>query len=81
MVLKRFGYNIDNLNGPKVHSLYNTMTMEKNMHDNFDRLEIWFEPTVSITIVVNVAFLTISFFLGSYEPIQAKGLLPSHFST
>jgi len=45
-VLKRFGYDIENLNGPKVHSLYNVMTMEKNVHDWFDRLEMWFEATV-----------------------------------
>lgn len=44
-VLKRFGYDIENLNGPKVHSLYNVMTMEKNVHDWFDRLEMWFEAT------------------------------------
>ena len=48
-VLKRFGYDIDNLNGPKVHSLYNVMTMEKNVHDWFDRLEMWFEATVRAT--------------------------------
>ena len=47
-VLKRFGYNVDNLNGEKVHSLFNVMTMEHNVHDNFDRLELWFEKTVGI---------------------------------
>jgi len=44
-VLKRFGYDIENLNGPKVHSLCNVMTMQKDVHDWFDRLEMWFEAT------------------------------------
>ncbi|KAK7034709.1 hypothetical protein VNI00_012116 [Paramarasmius palmivorus] len=44
-VLKRFGYDVDRLNGEKVHSLFNVMTMEKNIHDAFDRLELWFEAT------------------------------------
>ncbi|KAK0435688.1 uncharacterized protein EV420DRAFT_1592662 [Desarmillaria tabescens] len=44
-VLKRFGYDIEQTNGTKVHSLYNVMTMEGNVHDWFDRLEIWFEKT------------------------------------
>ncbi|KAF8239177.1 hypothetical protein L208DRAFT_119564 [Tricholoma matsutake] len=44
-VLKRFGFDIENLNGPKVHSLYNVMTMQKDVHDWFDRLEMWFEAT------------------------------------
>jgi hypothetical protein len=48
-VLKRFGYDVENLNGPKVHSLFNVMTMEKNVHDLFDRLYLWFEATVSVT--------------------------------
>lgn len=39
-VLKCFGYDIDNLNGSKVHSLYNVMTMEADMREFFDRLEI-----------------------------------------
>lgn len=56
-VLKRFGYDIENLNGPKVHSLYNVMTMEKNVHDYFDRLEIWFEATVRATCT-NLRILT-----------------------
>jgi hypothetical protein len=48
-VLKHFGYDVENLNGPKVHSLLNVMTMEKNVHDLFDRLYLWFEATVSVT--------------------------------
>jgi len=45
-VLKRFGYNVDNLNGEKVHSLFNVVTMEKDAQDNVNRLEIWFEKTL-----------------------------------
>jgi len=44
-VLQRFGYDVEKVNGPKVHSLYNVMTMDKNVHDWFDRLELWFEST------------------------------------
>lgn len=50
-VLKSFGYNADGLSGLKVHSLSNVMTMERNMHNRFDRLQLWFEPTVNITMV------------------------------
>ncbi|KIJ15329.1 hypothetical protein PAXINDRAFT_114990 [Paxillus involutus ATCC 200175] len=46
-VLKRFGYNVDNLNGEKVHSLFNVMTMQRDVHDLFDRLELWFEKTAT----------------------------------
>src|SRR6266853_2128956 len=58
-VLRRFGYDVENLNGPKVLSLFNVMTMERNAHDSchsskrsnkpalFDRLELWLEATVS----------------------------------
>ncbi len=45
-VLQRFGYDVSALNGERVHSLFNVMTMEKNMHEFFNRLELWFEGTV-----------------------------------
>jgi hypothetical protein len=52
-VLKRFGYDVESLNGPKVHSLFNVMTshgsMQKDVHEWFDRLYLWFEATVSVT--------------------------------
>jgi hypothetical protein len=64
-VLKRFGYDVENLNGSKVHSLYNVLTMEKNVHDWFDRLEMWFERTVSVSISI----------LG-HAPVQLTGLIP-----
>jgi hypothetical protein len=50
-VLYRFGYNFDNLNGPKVHSLFNVMTLDRNVHDWFDRLQVWFEKTVSVAFI------------------------------
>jgi hypothetical protein len=50
-VLYRFGYDVDKLNGPKVHSLYNVMTMDKNVHDWFDRLLVWFEKTVGVASI------------------------------
>ncbi|KAF8266448.1 hypothetical protein EI94DRAFT_1830627 [Lactarius quietus] len=44
-VLKQFGYHSDNPNGEKVHSLFNVMTMQHDVHDFFDRLMLWFEKT------------------------------------
>ncbi len=46
-VLKHFGYAVEKLNGDKVHSLFNVMTMQKDVHDWFDSLDMWFEATVS----------------------------------
>ncbi|KAJ8699164.1 hypothetical protein PTI98_002312 [Pleurotus ostreatus] len=40
-VLKRFGYDVDTLNGAGVHSLFNVMTLERNVHDMFDQLLLW----------------------------------------
>lgn len=68
-VLEHFGYNVDNLNGLKVHSLYNVMTMEHNMRDPFDRLGLWFEPTVGTKMIVPRCFLAISPFPENFEPI------------
>lgn len=51
-VLKRFGYDVENLNGPEMHSLCNVMTLQKDVHEYFDRLEIWFEETVSVACLV-----------------------------
>jgi hypothetical protein len=48
-ILKRFVDSAGNLNGPKVHSLFNVLTMEVNMYDIFDRLYMWLEATVSGT--------------------------------
>ncbi|KAI9509931.1 hypothetical protein F5148DRAFT_1011536 [Russula earlei] len=44
-VLQRFHYDISKFNGEKVHSLTNVMTLEKNVHDRFDQLELYFEAT------------------------------------
>ncbi|PBK61816.1 hypothetical protein ARMSODRAFT_1089485 [Armillaria solidipes] len=38
-----FGYDVEQLRGAKLHSLYNVMTMERNAYESFNRLEIWFE--------------------------------------
>ena len=48
-VLKHFGYDVENLSGPKVHSLFNVMTLQHDAHDFFDRLYLWLEATVSVT--------------------------------
>jgi len=48
-VLKRFGYDAEKLNGENVYSLFNITTMQRDVYHWFDRLELWFEATVSIT--------------------------------
>jgi len=50
-VLKRFGYDVENLNGDNAHSLHNVMTMEYDMRDFLYGFDIWFEGTVSVTHV------------------------------
>jgi hypothetical protein len=39
-------FHYDSFNGLKVHSLTNVMTMQKDIHDAFDRLECYLEATV-----------------------------------
>ena len=46
----RDGIISGNFNVEKVHSLTNVITMEKNTQDKFDKLQLFFEPTVSLTI-------------------------------
>ncbi|KAJ3576489.1 hypothetical protein NP233_g397 [Leucocoprinus birnbaumii] len=43
--LEPFGYDINSFNGEKVHSLVNVITMDKNTHELFDRLQLYFEAT------------------------------------
>jgi hypothetical protein len=62
-VLKHFGYDVENLNGPKVHSLCNVMTMQYDAHDMFDRLHLWFEATVSVT-----GNMTLCLFYANWPP-------------
>jgi hypothetical protein len=50
-VLYHFGYDVENLNEPKAHSLYNVMTMQHDVHDWFDRLLVWFEETVGVASI------------------------------
>ena len=50
-VLKHFGYDAEKLDGEKVHSLFNVMTMQRDVYHWFDRLELWFEATVSVTSI------------------------------
>lgn len=47
-VLSRFGYDINAFHGSGIHSLRNVMTLEFNVHEAFDRLDLWFEATVSL---------------------------------
>ncbi|KAI9507875.1 hypothetical protein F5148DRAFT_980748, partial [Russula earlei] len=51
-VLQRFHCDITKFDGEKVHSLTNVMTLEHHIHDRFDRLELYFEATVSSGTVV-----------------------------
>ncbi|KIP05750.1 hypothetical protein PHLGIDRAFT_128669 [Phlebiopsis gigantea 11061_1 CR5-6] len=45
-LLKAFGYPhcFYELNGANIHRLQNILTLEKNMHEHFDTLNLWFEP-------------------------------------
>ena len=52
VVLSRFRYDISSFNGEKVHSLTNVMTMQRDMHDAFDRLKFYLEATVSFDIAM-----------------------------
>jgi hypothetical protein len=63
-VLKRFGYDVDNLNGEKVHSLYNVMSLKPDVHESFDSLYFWFEATVSVTN----AYISLSSMTHAYLP-------------
>ncbi|KAJ3764545.1 hypothetical protein FB446DRAFT_796049 [Lentinula raphanica] len=45
-VLEKFSYDMDKINGNKVLSLFNVMTMEPNMHDWFNHLKLYFETMV-----------------------------------
>ncbi|KAN0074642.1 hypothetical protein V8E55_011691 [Tylopilus felleus] len=40
---KRFGYDINRFNGENVRSLTNVISVEANVHEAFDRLELYFE--------------------------------------
>jgi hypothetical protein len=73
-VLKRFCYDIDAFNGPKVHSLTNVITMEKNIHDLFDRLQLYFEleATSSLASVFSIMAL-----IGYRVAIEREGSLRS----
>ncbi|KAF9240960.1 hypothetical protein BU15DRAFT_87516 [Melanogaster broomeanus] len=46
-VMTRFGYGDlpQKLNGSNIHSLENILTLDGNMHEYFDTLKLWFEPT------------------------------------
>ncbi|KAF5374168.1 hypothetical protein D9615_008901 [Tricholomella constricta] len=44
-ILKDFGYDVESLTDPNVHSLFNVMTMQFDVHVFFDRLNMWFEGT------------------------------------
>jgi hypothetical protein len=54
-ILNRFRYDISTFNGEKAHSLTNVITMEKTIHDLFDRLELYFEATVRLGLGFSVA--------------------------
>lgn len=55
-VFDRFGVQFDKLNEGNIHSLWNVMTLVQPIHDSFDRLELWFEATVSILLYALTVF-------------------------
>jgi hypothetical protein len=54
-ILKRFRYDISTFNGEKVHYLTNVMTLQHDIHDWFDRLDLYFEATVRLALAFLVA--------------------------
>ncbi|KIJ41276.1 hypothetical protein M422DRAFT_84372, partial [Sphaerobolus stellatus SS14] len=46
-ILQRFGYQElpEELNGSNIHCLENVITMELNVHEYFDNLDIWLTST------------------------------------
>jgi hypothetical protein len=50
--MDRFGYKDipETLNGKGVHHLENILTLDMVVHDSFNKLRLWFEPTVSILL-------------------------------
>jgi hypothetical protein len=74
-VLRRFQYDISSFNGEKVHSLTNVMTMEKSIHDAFDRLDLYFEATVSWVLhSPNQALIRYLFLPGCAKSLQSPDL-------
>ncbi|KAG6371938.1 hypothetical protein JVT61DRAFT_8949 [Boletus reticuloceps] len=89
-VLKRFGYDIDSLNGKNVHSLTNVISMTSDVHEAFDRLELYFEAT-SLKDCYEVRWFGRKPFLGNVRelvqfstwdpenlPVPARELLALH---
>ena len=50
-VLKMFGLEqlVESLNGAGVHSLGNILTIDMILHQSFDHLELWLEPTTTVS--------------------------------
>ena len=45
--MNHFGHDeLDELNGSKIHCLENMMTVDSDFYALFDRLKVWFVPTV-----------------------------------
>jgi len=61
-------YDVENLNGDRVHSLYNLMSMRRDIHDSFNRLDLWFEETVSSITRVHDLCLFNSTYLTTLYP-------------
>ncbi|KAF9061997.1 hypothetical protein BDP27DRAFT_308853 [Rhodocollybia butyracea] len=59
-VLAPFRYNVNNLDGPKIHSLFNVMTLKMAVHDSFDQLMLWFEATQTLHRYVVLRSLELS---------------------
>ncbi|KAJ3864964.1 hypothetical protein EV359DRAFT_39896 [Lentinula novae-zelandiae] len=80
-VLERFGYNIDSLNGPKIHSLHNVMSLIPSVHDFFDQLH-WFEATLVvisyITLLRNISSFTSFTTINPSIPLPDPALLALH---
>ncbi|EPQ61155.1 hypothetical protein GLOTRDRAFT_109333 [Gloeophyllum trabeum ATCC 11539] len=80
-VLSRFGYDVDKLNGPKVHSLYNVMTLQHDVHNRFDRLQLWLEETdmancyrVTVLLALHAACAKVANLSGAAEYLDKLDL-------
>ena len=57
-IVRAFGYtNIqEDLAGQNIHSLANVLTLDHAIHNLFDLLKLWLEPTVRIFLLFSTEF-------------------------
>ena len=78
-ILQRLGYSkvLEELNGSKIHRLENLITLGYDVHMYFDKLLIWFTPTVCVFSI----FFSLSSTEGVMQTVSNKYRLetgPAH---